>query len=225
MERAFEAYGLPIESVTEFKYLGRILTATDDDWPAVVRTLGKSRRSWGRLSQVLDREGADPKVSRAFYITVTQAVLLFGSETWFLTPRMENALDSFQSRVARKITGRQLRLKKDGRWIYPPMAGITKDTVMVGIRTSILRRQNTAAQYIATRPILDLCEQATRRPGARVPRRWWEQTGIDLKGAREKAATTAAETETEADSESENKPDGAAGGGGKEESQGASRYS
>ena len=31
-EQAFEAYGSPIESVTEFKYLGRILTSTDNDW-------------------------------------------------------------------------------------------------------------------------------------------------------------------------------------------------
>ena len=55
---------------------------------------------------MLGREGADPKVSRAFYIAVTQAVLLFGSETWLLTEKMEKALDSFQSRVARKITGK-----------------------------------------------------------------------------------------------------------------------
>ena len=89
---------------------------------------------------------------------------------------------------------------------------------MVGIRTSILRRQNTVAQFIATRPILDLCKQATRRPGARVSLWWWEQTGIDLKGAREKAAAAAAETETEADLESEDEPDGDAGGGGEEES-------
>ena len=31
LERAFEAYGAPIESVTELKYLGRILTATNND--------------------------------------------------------------------------------------------------------------------------------------------------------------------------------------------------
>ena len=95
---------------------------------------------------------------------------------------------------------------------------------MVGIRTSILRRQNTFAQLIATRPILGLCEHATRRPGARVSRRWWEQTGIYLKGAREKAAAGAAETETEAeaDLESEDETEGAAGGRGEEESQGAS---
>ena len=49
-EWVFEAYGAPIESVTEFKYMGRILTAIDDDCPAVVGNLGKARRSWGRLS-------------------------------------------------------------------------------------------------------------------------------------------------------------------------------
>ena len=77
------------------------------------------------------------------------------------------------------------------------------------------------AQYIATRPILDLCEQATRRPGARVSWRWWEQTGIDLKGAQEKAAEAAVEME----SESEDEPDRSAGGGGEEESHGAIRSS
>ena len=40
-EQAFEAYGAPIKSVLEFKYLGRILTAIDDDWPAVVGNLSK----------------------------------------------------------------------------------------------------------------------------------------------------------------------------------------
>ena len=97
----------------EFKYLGRILTATDKNLLAVVGKLRKARRSWGRLARVLSREGADPKVSRAFYIAVTQAVLLFGSETWVLTERMENSLDSLQSRVAQKITGRQPRRGKD----------------------------------------------------------------------------------------------------------------
>ena len=48
--------------MTEFKYLGRVLTEVDNDWPVVVGNLGKVRRSWGRLDRVLGREGADPKV-------------------------------------------------------------------------------------------------------------------------------------------------------------------
>ena len=34
-EWAFHAYGKPMEAVSEFRCLGRLLTATDDDWPAV----------------------------------------------------------------------------------------------------------------------------------------------------------------------------------------------
>ena len=55
LERAFEAYRAPIESVTELKYLGKVLMATDGNWPVVVGNLGKVRRSWGRLSRVLNR--------------------------------------------------------------------------------------------------------------------------------------------------------------------------
>ena len=82
-----------------------------------------------------------------------------------------------------------------------------KEARIVRIRTSIFRRQNTVAQFIATRPILDLCEKAIRWPVARVPRLWWEQTGVDWKGAREKAEAAAESVEPGAkaltDSESE----------------------
>ena len=93
--------------MTEFRYLGRILTATDDDWPAVAGNIQKARRIWGRLAKIMSREGADPKVSQTFYIAVTQQFLLFGAETWVLTAKMEKALDAFQGRVVRKLTGRQ----------------------------------------------------------------------------------------------------------------------
>ena len=59
-ERAFHAYGKKMRAVTEFRYLGRILTNTDDDWPAVAGNLRKARVKWGRLARILGREGADP---------------------------------------------------------------------------------------------------------------------------------------------------------------------
>ena len=48
-EMAFEVYGEQFQAVPSFKYLGRILTEGDDDWPAVAGNLGKARKSWGRL--------------------------------------------------------------------------------------------------------------------------------------------------------------------------------
>ena len=44
MERAFDSYGEPIETVTKFKYLGRVMKAGDDDWPAVAGNLVKTRK-------------------------------------------------------------------------------------------------------------------------------------------------------------------------------------
>ena len=185
--------------MTAFKCLGRVLTVGDDDWLAVVGNLGKAIKSWGRLSRMLSREGADLQVSGNFYKAVSQAVFLFGAETWVLTPRMERALDSFQHRVARWITGRQTRRQGDGSWAYPPLEEAMGESVFEGIRKSITRRQNTDAHYIATRPILDLCERSTWCPGLRVSRRWWEQAVIDLEGEKKRAA----EAETDSDPESD----------------------
>ena len=68
----------------------------------------------------------------------------------------------------------------------PPLAGVLKEAGVVRARTSVLRIQNTVAQFIATRPILGLCKVAERRRGTRVPQQWWEQSGRDWKLAREK---------------------------------------
>ena len=59
-ERSFNAYGRRVTSVKEFRYLGRILTSTDDDWPAVARNLQKAQATWGRLARILGREGGGP---------------------------------------------------------------------------------------------------------------------------------------------------------------------
>ena len=70
-----------------------------------------------------------------------------------------------------------------------------EESVFKGVRKSITRKQNTVAQYIATRPILDLCERSAQRPGARVSQWWWEQAGIDLEGSKKRAAEAATDLE------------------------------
>ena len=80
-----------------------------------------------------------------------------------------------------------------------------KEAGLTDIRTSILRNQNTVAQYIATRPLLDLCEGARAREGSKVPQRWWDQAGIDWEKAKAKGEETDMTdgTETGTDTEGE----------------------
>ena len=139
-EMAFVVYWKQLKMVPSFKYLGRILTAGDDDWPAVAGNLGKARKSWGQLKQILSREGADRRVSGNFFKAVIQQVLLFGAETWVVTPRMERALSSFIHGAARRITGRQPRRGWDGKWFYPSLEGAMKEWGFQEIRTSINNR-------------------------------------------------------------------------------------
>ena len=107
MERAFEAYGKPLETLLSFKYLGRLMTTGDDDWQAVAGNLVKAQKSLGRLSRILSRAGGEAKwVSGKFFKAVVQALLLFGAETWVLIPRIERSLDIFLHGSARRITGR-----------------------------------------------------------------------------------------------------------------------
>ena len=93
-------------------------------------------------------------MSENFFKAVVQQVLLFGAETWVVTPRMEQVLYSFMHGAARRITERQPRRGWDGKWFYPSLEGSMKEAGFKDVRTSINTRQNTVAKYIATQPLL-----------------------------------------------------------------------
>ena len=93
----------------------------DDYCPEVVGTLRKAQKSCERMASILGWEGTFPRVLGVLFKAVVQAVLLFGSETWVLTPRMGRALRSFHHRVTRRITVRPPNQWEDGIWEYPPL--------------------------------------------------------------------------------------------------------
>ena len=99
------------------------------DLPIVHEVAGnmvKTRKSWGRLQGILSRKGATKRVSGNFFKAVVQKVLLFGAETWVVSPRMERALSAFIHGAARRLTGRQPRRGWDGKWFYPSLEGAMK---------------------------------------------------------------------------------------------------
>ena len=64
--RAFSAYGHPLEMVTSFRYLGRVILAADNYWLAAVQNLAKVRAMWSIMTRILNREGEEPWVSKFF---------------------------------------------------------------------------------------------------------------------------------------------------------------
>ena len=143
--------------VTSFQYLAQVISATDNDWTEVVRNLSWERVVWNRMTRILSREGAEPQVSVLLFKAVVQAVLLFGSETLVVTPRMGRTLGGFRDQVERCLTGRLTRRKPDGNWTYTSAAITRYEAGFQTMEEYIRKLQNAGAQYIATQSLLDLC--------------------------------------------------------------------
>ena len=56
------------------------------------------------------------RVSGTFVKAKVQEVLIFGLETWVMTPFMRRALGGLHNRVSQRIMVRHLRRSLDGRW-------------------------------------------------------------------------------------------------------------
>ena len=112
--RAFSAYGRTLNMVPSFKYLRRVLSAADYDWPAVIHNLNKARSVSKKVTRILSREVERPWVSGYFFKSIVQSVLPFGGETWVVTPCMVRVLGFFP-RPGEAATDREAVTAEVGR--------------------------------------------------------------------------------------------------------------
>ena len=66
------------------------------------------------MERILGWEGANPRVSGMFFMAVVHELMLFGLETWVLTPHMGWDLGRSQHRFARRIMGIQPKRREEG---------------------------------------------------------------------------------------------------------------
>jgi hypothetical protein len=141
--------------------------------------MAKSRQRWAYISRILRREGATPRISAMFYKAVVQTVLLFGSESWVLTPSMLGKLEGFHQHIARRLTGRTpVYLRSEGTWQYQPLGNAMEEAGLFFMNEYITRRRNNLVDYVATRSIYTMCCETERRGLNRVHKYWWNQYGL-----------------------------------------------
>ena len=180
LRQQFSVHGDVLERVEVFKYLGRLLAQDDDDIQAVRAQIRKARTTWARVGQVLRSENTSPCVAARFYTAVVQAVLLYGSETWVLSPTALARLEGFHIRAAYRMAKNHKPRRGPGKqWVYPKSGEVLKECGLRTIEEYIDIRRQTIAVYVATRPILDKCRQGVRKRGA-IPRRWWWEQKMSL---------------------------------------------
>jgi hypothetical protein len=169
----FKVNGQPIETVSEFKYLGRVLSNNDSDWTAIRANIQKARKRWGQVAQILSKQGARSCTMAYFYKAVVQAVLLYGSESWVITERMWKVLNGFHNRCARFISGDHIRQKPNGEWILPSTKAVLAKCKLHTIEEYIRRRKRTVKTFVESRPIYDACVASTPTASNVNQKVWW----------------------------------------------------
>jgi hypothetical protein len=175
LTQSFTAYGDELERVEVFKHLGWLLAYDDNHTQAMQGNMKKARKSWGQVSRILRAMNASPKVCGVFYIAIVQAVLLFGSETWKLSPLHLKSLEGFHIRAARHMAGKMPIKNPDGTWTYPSSRDVLKAVRLQTINHYISACRETIARFIVDQPLFALCWDGNRKRGSAHHTFWWEQ--------------------------------------------------
>ncbi len=138
----------------------------DDDAQAIRAQLWKACATWAWVGKVLRGENTSPTIATKFYLAVVQAILLYGSKTWVISPQAMVRLERFHIRAAWRMAQRHKpRPGPRKEWIYPKSEDVLKECGMTTIAEYIHIHRQTIAVYLATRPILQECIQGERQRG------------------------------------------------------------
>ena len=86
---------------------------------------------------MLGREGADSQMTGMFYITMVQAVLLYGSKTWVMSPHIGKMLGGFHHWFACRLMGRQIERRLNGTWYNPALVDAMAEAGIQEVETYV----------------------------------------------------------------------------------------
>jgi hypothetical protein len=124
-------YGMTIENVGHFKYLGHILTEDCKSGEALKARLAVAGATVGRIRDFLRGREIVLAHKVALYRRLVLSQLLYASETWTPTAQDMDKLERFHSKMCRMIT-RRYPVKDDeaGTFKYPRTSDLLQITGM-----------------------------------------------------------------------------------------------
>jgi hypothetical protein len=146
-----------LETVKEFKYLGRITSDDDDDLPAVREKKRKTR--WARVSRVSTREGATAKMMGKFYLAVVQSVYCTEPKRGFFQEDGRNARRSTSMRETNDeaVHTQTQRMKENGLHHRSPPHWRGRLTLMTDMKKN---GRPLSLRFAETRAIYRKCRRS-----------------------------------------------------------------
>jgi sorting nexin-29 len=97
--------GYCFETVSEFIYLGTMVTGNNDVAAEIKRRIVTANRSYFGLQRQMKSRHLSRKTKLLLYKTLVRPVLTYGSECWTISKSDEGALERFERKVLRRIFG------------------------------------------------------------------------------------------------------------------------
>ena len=156
------------------KYLGRMISDNDRDELAVTARIKAARSKWMQLHRILSADRSDCKTMSKFYLSIVQAVLLYGCAFWVLTDRLLLRLERFHLRCARWLCHRHIRRNADGTWEHPDSQEVLDACGLSPISTYIAKRRTKLLHYAtASSPLYQRCLESQAVDATRHQLLWW----------------------------------------------------
>lgn len=92
-----------LEDVSEFSYLGSIISRDGGADADVVSRINKARHAYASLGRIWQSSLISKKHKLRIFNTSVKSVLLYGSETWKVTTTISNKLQVFLNKCLRRI--------------------------------------------------------------------------------------------------------------------------
>ena len=92
-----------LEEVDSFTYLGSIVNKQAGSEEDILNRLKKARQSFGMLSKIWKSNSLSRKTKLRIFNSNVKSVLLYGSESWSLTQKLENKVQVFVNTSLRRI--------------------------------------------------------------------------------------------------------------------------
>ena len=127
------------------------------------------------------RETADHLTLVTFYRVVVQEVILFVAETWVISMTTEKRISGVHMIFLQQVTWKRAKRSSYGTWRQEGSESALKVAGTQEVRMFIDRRQEMVAQWVALRPIFEVCAQqeTSYKGGGRRRPLWWRKTEVD----------------------------------------------
>ena len=148
------------------------------------KQLRKCEETIELCGKILKEEGANTRCMAKFYITIVQAVLLYGADSWVINRRDMNRLQSFHNRAARYLTNEHIRKGEGDTWKYPDHKKLLKKCRLLPIEKYIERRRGTLRTYLEEnrKELMDETKDVRKHCKDVHKILWWEQEWTTKKG-------------------------------------------